>query len=648
MAVAVLNVKYSLIWLDSTESKSVELQEQLEKLSPNVRVFENEQRCAHFIQSKSKSDRLILITNGRIGEHFVSKIHFLQQIVSIYVYCRHQQIHQQWAKRFAKIKGVVVDFPDLLHRIRIDHIDSHQPDQLLTIYIHRRNPDKSTNDLNGDYLHSQLLVNCLLKMKSNSNDRNEFIENCKSQQKENSSELSLIDEFHREYSCESALWWYTRDSFIYRMLNKALRVQHVHSLYLFRFVIIDMKRQIEKHQCQLPIRVYRSQWMSKDEIEMLEKCLGGYVAINSFFSTSFDYNRARSFVFNEIETNEMQRVFFEIDADPQLENIQPFADISSISYYPDEREVLFMIGSIFRLVDIERNDKEDIWIVRMRLSSLNDYHLEGLLRRTNSKRKSLVDFANILNSMGKFDDAERYYQQYLNEDAQDEKDLSECYSGLGSLAKQKGDYDLSLKYHLKSLEIQMRKSKLDVKSMAHSLSRIGNVYEMKKDYVNALDSYERALEIFQRVDVEDQSSIAMCSNNIGVIYDKQQKYSQALNLYKKALRIWEKRLPVDYHNLGSVHTNIGLTYRRLCQYDLALSHLNLSLTIHNKSRPSQHPSIASTLTNIGLVYEDQSDLKQALSYYEKALIIYRQSLQSTHPYVIDVKKSIRRVFGKIN
>ena len=648
MAVALLNSKHSLIWLDSTVSKNVDLQHQFEKLSQNFSAFENEQQCAQFIQSKSKSDRIILITNGKLGENFVPKIHFLQQIVSIYVYCRHQQIHQQWAKRFVKIKGVLVDFTDLLHRIRIDHIDSHKPNQLLTIYILHRNRDKSTSDLNGDYLHSQLLINCLMKMKSNSNDRNEFIDLCKQQHNENSSELSLIDEFHREYSSENALWWYTRDSFVYRMLNKALRIQHVHLLYLFRFVIIDMKRQIEKHQCQLPICVYRSQLMSKDEIQMLEKSVGQYVSINSFFSTSFDYHRARSFIFNGIQTNEMQRVLFEIDADSQLKNIQPFADISSTSYYPEEREVLFMIGSIFRLVGIEQNDKEQFSIVRMRLSSLNDYHLEGLLQCTNNKRKNLVDFANILNNMGKLDDAERYYRQYLNENSQDEEDFSECYCGLGSLAKKKGDYDLSLKYHLKSLEIKMNKSKLDEKSIAHSFNRIGNVYEMKKDYVNALESYKRALQVFQQVDVEDQSSIAMCLNNIGVVYDKQQRYSRALSLYKKALSIWEKRLPIDYNNLGSAHTNIGLTYRRLCQYDLALSHLDLSLTIHKKSRPSQHPSIASTLTNIGLVYEDQIDLKQALSYYEKALIIYRQSLSSTHPYVLDVKKSIRRVLAKIN
>ncbi|CAF0749834.1 unnamed protein product [Adineta ricciae] len=123
MAVALLNSKYSLIWSDSTVLKNVELRQQLEKLSQNVRVFEDEQQCAHFIQSKSKSDRLILITNGRLGENFIPKIHFLQQILSIYVYCRHQQIHQQWAKRFTKIKGVVVDFTDLLHRIRIDHVE---------------------------------------------------------------------------------------------------------------------------------------------------------------------------------------------------------------------------------------------------------------------------------------------------------------------------------------------------------------------------------------------------------------------------------------------------------------------------------------------------------------------------------------------
>ena len=48
-------------------------------------------------------------------------------------------------------------------------------------------------------------------------------------------------------------------------------------------------------------------------------------------------------------SDNIEQVLFEIDADPQLDNIKPFSNITSFSYFPNEEEVLFMIGSIFRL-----------------------------------------------------------------------------------------------------------------------------------------------------------------------------------------------------------------------------------------------------------------------------------------------------------
>ena len=57
-------------------------------------------------------------------------------------------------------------------------------------------------------------------------------------------------------------------------------------------------------------------------------------------------------------TGDLCRVLFVIDADPQVVKSKPFADISSLSEFNNECEVLFMIGSIFRLIQIEeiKND----------------------------------------------------------------------------------------------------------------------------------------------------------------------------------------------------------------------------------------------------------------------------------------------------
>jgi len=390
--------------------------------------------------------------------------------------------------------------------------------------------------------------------------------------------------------------------------------------------------------------------MSNEEIQMLKDSLGEFIAINSFLSTSLDRQQARSFFSFSDNSNDVGRVFFEIEADPSLDNIKPFSDISSYSPYPEEKEVLFMIGSIFRLVSMDR-DQDGILIVRMKLCSNNDNQLKSLFQHMQKKgikgETTLLSFGHLLKDMGKWDDAEKYYHRFLNESSDNDQSKASYYHGLGSVAKKKCDYESSLKWHNKSLEIKMRVLKPDDPSIAISHLSIGNVYQEKKDYAHALESYEKALKIYRQAFGEDHLDVATCMNNMGNVYNNEHKYSEALKLYRKTLFIREKHLPANHPDLGVIHKNIGKIHTDLWQYDQALSHYNLSLKIYEKSRPPQHPSIASTLKNIGLVYENKGDFQQALQYFEKAATIYRHSLSPTHPDVIKIEKSIRHVSSKL-
>ena len=107
---------------------------------------------------------------------------------------------------------------------------------------------------------------------------------------------NVIDEFENDYSSDNALWWYTRDSFLYKMLNKALRIQDIGTLFLFRFFIRDIYEQLKENQCSLPVRVYRGQILSIDEVNNLQKSIDDFISINSFFSTSTDRDKALSFI----------------------------------------------------------------------------------------------------------------------------------------------------------------------------------------------------------------------------------------------------------------------------------------------------------------------------------------------------------------
>ncbi len=104
-------------------------------------------------------------------------------------------------------------------------------------------------------------------------DKNELLSLSTNIYKNDETELKNIREFQEDYSRDKALWWYTRLSFIDKILNKALRTQDINTIFLFQFFFHDIHRQITEHQCQYSIKVYRGQFMIDDEINNLRKSI---------------------------------------------------------------------------------------------------------------------------------------------------------------------------------------------------------------------------------------------------------------------------------------------------------------------------------------------------------------------------------------
>ncbi len=137
---------------------------------------------------------------------------------------------------------MIIRLDDLITQIRSDQINRGKIEEPLPINIYTitNNQDQSTIELNGGFIHSLLLIDVLLRMKTNQEDKRLLIERCYNEYNDNEKELALVQEFESKYSPNNALWWYTRESFVHKMLNKALRTQDIELLFLFRFFIHDI------------------------------------------------------------------------------------------------------------------------------------------------------------------------------------------------------------------------------------------------------------------------------------------------------------------------------------------------------------------------------------------------------------------------
>ncbi|CAF0776970.1 unnamed protein product [Adineta steineri] len=556
---------FSLIWLDANVNvkDSRETEVKLRSIINHIKKFQDVKQCQQYIEQTSQKDRLVIIVSGRLGQEIVPYIHQLRQVISIYVYCMDKKNNEQWALKFAKVKPVVVDLDELVSQITADHKIQKKIEEPLSINIFTTNVSagKSTTGVNGQFVFSQILVDCLLQLKCTGTDENELIHCCYNEYKGNHSKLNNLREFEDAYLPDKVLWWYTRESFFYKILNAALRTQNIHMIFLFRAYICDIYCQLQKYQSERRLQVYRSQLMSIDELNSLKQNIGQFISVNSFFSTSDDRPTAL-FLLGDVTTPiDLERVLFEIDADPNIVTTKPFADIREHSYFPNESEVLFMIGSIFRLNNINRND-DQIWIIKMTLCNDDEHDLKQVFmymkRQIESGEMHLRILGNVLWEMGKFDLAEKYFTRSLQQLSSKDPLRISLYEDLGKLASQRGDYDMSMKWRQKLLTFKEENplatnvyvnkinNAIDEPDKMHVAPHDGYSIKKMKEFIARYGPYLRTtLQVTQILSklgslvIPQLSSVPRAvSSGVDTILptpDKQKEMEQQLNLVQKLL-----------------------------------------------------------------------------------------------------------------
>ena len=94
--------------------------------------------------------------------------------------------------------------------------------------------------------------------------------------------------------------------------------------------------------------VYHGQIISNIELQTIRENVGELVSLNSFTSTTIT-NLEQKFLVQIKNTFEGGRVLSHIKVNRNITNLKPFADISLLSQFIDEKEVLFMARSVFKI-----------------------------------------------------------------------------------------------------------------------------------------------------------------------------------------------------------------------------------------------------------------------------------------------------------
>ena len=620
---------FTLVWLDASvnERMNKDTQTELSGLTNQFRTFENSSECESFLQSNDPP--IVLIVSGRLGREILPQIHSLEQISSIYVYCFDRERNEQWGKMYSKIQRVVVTHNELISQIIKDNQRKLTPvdDKPLYMKIYHEN---------NSFFDCQSLIYHLLHVKGFvMGDTQIFTPN----------DREILKQFEEMDSSENSLRWLTKDSSSVDLIVQALENYNIDLLYLTRFYLRDLHTQLEVHKPVVPIHVYHSHLLTMEEIDRCRNSLGKCISINRFLLSSFQRDQA---LLALDQPTDLEKILFEIHADPSKEGVKPFAQTKSID---SSIEIIFMIGSIFR-IDALSKQNDDIWICQLTLLSDNDSAIrtlfEQIKRDDGYGQIDLLSFANMLGRINQYDDAEKYYQRLLQDLPSDDLQRSICYRNLGNVAYMKKDYTRSLDYHRQALELRKRLLKSDDCDLADSYNCLGIVYFDQKNYRQAIEHYENALKILERNLNDNHRKVITGLSNIALVYRTEENYAKVLDFYKKVVQI-EKSYPSEnslelgytYHNIGACHWCTG-------SFDQAMKYYDLSLEIKTKFLPAKDPSIAMTLENIGLIHENKNDYPMAFDYYHKAAMIYQQTLSENHVDVQQISENLDRVSTDLN
>jgi tetratricopeptide (TPR) repeat protein len=466
---------------------------------------------------------------------------------------------------------------------------------------------------NAIFMWFQLFIEVLLRMHHKSNARKELIDICKNSYKGNHQEMKIIIEFEKNYKSENAIWWYTRESCFYRMLNKALRVQDFDMLFSFRFFITDIAKQIRSEyekfirtsDTRNVIHVFRGQVIGNDELELMKNSTGQYLSMNSFLSTSRARSTALDFARLTPITDGIQQIIFEIEIDPRLQT-KAFCDVTQLSFFQNEDEILIMLGALFRIEKVVEDKKDRVWVARVSLASEDDYHLKetfSYMKKTIGDETDLDSLGKILLEMGEYDQAQKCYRKMVDE----------------------------TKLVLGNAELGLGKAHL---------------YRENGD--ESLEHLEEAMRIRQLGLGPDHADVGQCYRDIGtthwyVLND----YDKALFNLKKAIEIQERALPPDSLELARTYNSVATAYGYKNNFDLALEYFYKGLEIMQKILPPNHPKIASTYNNLGWLLEKMQNYSKAVEYYQKSHEIKQKTLPPDHRDIVITKNNIDRLNNKM-
>ncbi|CAF1585481.1 unnamed protein product [Adineta steineri] len=210
-----------LIWLDSNiDETSHDCQNTITKLRcavNDINTFTDANQCFEFIETVVDKKACIIISES-LGQQTVPRVHSMSQVDSIFIFCGNRKHHEQWVKNWPKIKGTFTEMIPICEALKGA---AHQCEQN-AIPMSFVGTNKKLDQLDPSFVYTQILEETLLTINFEQKYIRDYINYCCDVFPDNKKQIENIKRLEDQYHSETPIYWYTRDMFLYPMLNRAL------------------------------------------------------------------------------------------------------------------------------------------------------------------------------------------------------------------------------------------------------------------------------------------------------------------------------------------------------------------------------------------------------------------------------------------
>ena len=625
--------EFLLIWLDvkmdsskGDEAFPCSITDLFDAVS-SIYTFMDIDECIDFL-TDIQHQKVFIIVRDEVGDNIMLFLHQIPQLTAAFILSDDKSRYEQTTtKNWTKVKDVSTDIT-LINESLKRLVRQYDEDSIPFSCITAENvASPNLDQLPPSYMYTQLMKEIILDLEYNEQSIKDFATYFNQHFVYYDIDLKSITAFAENYYLHSSIWWYSSPSFIYSTLNKALRNLDTSTIAKMAFFVRDLHRQLEQlHSQQFNIgstsqtfTVYRGQGLPSEDFENLRRTKGGLLSFDNFLSTSLDRDISSAFAVSVSNATELIPILFHITVDPS-KSATPFACIDRFSYYPNEREILFSMHTVFRIDEIIQDvEHQSPYEVQLSLTDDND---PQLARLTKWMQKEITGngwdrMGALMLQVGDFNGAERLYTELLK-NTSNERGRSFYFHHLGCVKLYEGKHEEAVKYFDESIDIKERTLEKNDPSLSASYNNIASTYNEMGEYSKALEFYEKSIEIKKIALPKNDPDLATSYSNIAGVYNDMGEYSKALEYYEKSIEIKKKALPKNHPDLATSYSNIAGVYNDMGEYSKALEYYEKSMEIKKITLPKNHFNLAISYGSIAKVYNNMGEYSKALECYEKS------------------------------